>query len=151
MDEIKNKKTMSLTNLTKVELKHFQEIFNGLKDEFLFCVTSYDRELIDYMNKSNFIFIVVSEVNVEKTKKIFDITENDISKNKCLIITEVPLESDKLLGLDNSFARVWSGLTRNVYIGSENRKDYLFNIYEYLKTNKLESKSFKEFISIINA
>lgn len=150
LEEMKTKKTMSVTNLTQDELKDFKKTFEGLKDDFFFCVTSHDRELIDYLNKNDYTFILVSEANVEKTKKSFDITEGDIHKNKCLILTETPLNNDKILGLDNSFARVWFGLTGNAYIGSDNRKEYLAKINEYLEIDELDSVPFKDFVHAVN-
>lgn len=149
LDEMKNKKIMAVTNLTNFELESFKKLFSGLKDEFVFVTTSYDKNLIDFMNKNDFVFIVVSEINVEKTKKLFDITERDISKNKCLIITESPLENNKLLGLDNSFVRIWMGLAMNAYIGSENRRDYLFKVSQYLNENKINGKSFGDFVRTV--
>lgn len=148
LDEMKNKETLSVTNLTSEELKDFKRTFDGTKDKYFFCVTSQDRGLIDYLNKNDFTFMIVSEMNIEKTKKEFDLTEGDIHKNKCLLITEVPANNDKTFTMDYSFSRVWSGLTLNAYIGSEKKKEYVQSLHENLLADKqIQMIPFKEFIN----
>lgn len=148
LDEMKNKETLSVTNLTNEELKDFKRTFDGTKDKYFFCVTSQDRGLIDYLNKNDFTFMLVSEMNIEKTKKEFDLTEGDIHKNKCLLITEVPANNDKTFTMDYSFSRVWSGLTLNAYIGSEKKKEYVQSLHENLLADKqIQMIPFKEFIN----